>query len=107
MPDYVLELEADTDMLEIGRYTARRWGLDQMDVYLGGLESHFSAIAKRKVREEPVFEHREDFRVSRCDHHYVYFVREEGTVIILAVFHENMNRIERLRERLGWMGRRL
>ncbi len=53
-----------------------------------------------------MFEHREDFRVSRCQHHYVFFVREDdGSVLILAVLHENMDLLERFRDRLADLGR--
>ena len=71
--------------------------------YEAALLSCFAAITRNDVLEKAVFEHRDDFRVSRCEHHYVFFVREDAA-IILAVLHENMDLIARFRERLeaGW-----
>jgi len=59
-------------------------------------------IRRNDAIEKSVFEHRDDIRVSRCQHHYVFFVRDDdlGT-LILAVLHENMDLLERLRQRLG------
>lgn len=52
-----------------------------------------------------MFDHRKDFRVSRCQHHYVFFVRDEiSNVLILAVLHENMDLIARIRDRLEHKG---
>jgi plasmid stabilization system protein ParE len=102
MAEYALADEAEIDLLEIGRYTLHKWGLEQVVRYLSALDDHFTAIAGRDVYERAVFEHRDDFRVSRCRHHYVFFVREKnGDVLVLAVLHENMDMIARLRERLG------
>jgi hypothetical protein len=55
--------------------------------------------------EKSVFEHRDDIRASRCQHHYVFFVRDyELGTLILAVLQEKMALLERLRQRLGWSG---
>lgn len=100
MAEYSLEEEAEHDLLEIGRYTARTWGVEQAVLYLSALDDHFVAIAHRDVRDRAVFDHRDDFRVSRCQHHYVFFVREgDQRSVILAVLHENMDLIARFRER--------
>jgi len=101
MAEYSLEDEAEHDLLEIGRYTTRTWGLEQAVRYLSALDDHFSSIAHSDALEKAVFEHRDDFRVLRCQHHYVFFVWEdEQSAIILAVLHENMDLIARFRERL-------
>ena len=101
MAEYALENEAEHDLLEIGRYTMRTWGVEQAVRYLSAPEDHFASLAKKGALEKAVFDHRSDFRVSRCQHHYVFFVREaDGDVLVLAVLHENMNLIARFRERL-------
>lgn len=106
MPEYRLEEAAELDLLEIGRYTVGRWGVDQAVRYLSAFDGHFEALAAGDAFEKAVFEHREDFRVSRCQHHYVFFVREDDdSVLILAVLHENMDMVERFRDRLGDLGR--
>lgn len=101
MVEYALANETTQALLEIGHYTIHKWSLQQAIQYLSELDEHFAAIARHDVHEKAVFEHRSDFRVSRCRHHFVLFVRENnGNVLILAVLHESMDMIARLRERL-------
>jgi plasmid stabilization system protein ParE len=101
MADYALELEAENDLLEIGRYTARTWGLEQTDRYLSKLDEHFLAVSEGKVHAREFLKERPDLLYSHCQHHYVFFARDEhGGVVILAVFHENMDLMVRLKERL-------
>lgn len=88
--------------MEIGRYTARTWNVGQAVRYLSALEDHFGALARQVAPEKSVFDYREDIRVSRCRHHYVFFIRERNDdVLVLAVLHENMDLVARVRERLG------
>lgn len=101
LADCVLEDQAENDLLEIGRYTTRTWGIDQAVSYLTASDHHFAEIVAHDVLDKSVFEHREDFRVSRCQHHFVFFVRKgNGNVLVLAVLHENMDLVSRFRERL-------
>lgn len=105
MAEFEVADEADEDLFSIGRYTDRTWGRKQAKKYAAQLETHFAALASHDALEKAVFDHREDFRVSRCQHHYVFFVRERSDdVLILAVLHENMDLINRFRERLEGMG---
>jgi toxin ParE1/3/4 len=102
MAKYTLELEAENDLFEIGRYTARTWGLEQTEIYLGQLERHFEGLCADQIHARTVFEHRADILYSHCQHHYVFFFKDrEANVIILAVLHENMDLLARLQERLG------
>ncbi len=75
-------------------------GLEQAERYLAQLEAHFGVLAAGTVHERIVFEHRSDLRVTRCRHHFVFFVRAAAGVLILAVFHERMDLMARLRDRL-------
>jgi plasmid stabilization system protein ParE len=105
MPDYVLADGAEDDLEDIAEYTITRWGVDQTSRYATTLKRHFGALAAGDVTTKPVFEHWPELRVSRCQHHYVFSLRRAAAPIaILAVFHENMDLPERLRERLDQEG---
>ena len=105
-PEYRLTPDAEDDLHQIARYTLSEWGPEQQRRYEGFLVACFRAISKRDAVERSVFEHRDDFRVSRCRHHYIFFMRsDETTALVLAVFHERMDLVERFRERLGSEGR--
>jgi len=41
-------------------------------------------------------------RVARCEHHYIFCLpRENAPSLIVAILHERMNLMERLKERIG------
>jgi len=101
MSAYELTPAADRDLLEIARYTIKTWGIEQADRYEAALEEYFTAIGEGKARARSFLEHRPQLRVGRCQHHYVFFLqRENACPLILAVFHENMDLMTRLRDRL-------
>lgn len=85
MANYVLEDEAENDLLEIGRYTTRTWDVDQAVRYLSRFDDHFESLARNDAQEKAVRQ-------------------EDGDVLILAVLHENMDLIARFRERLDSSG---
>ena len=101
MPDYELTPDAEVDLLDIALYTVETWGLEQMDRYEAALESSLQGIGTGETRTRAVFEHRADLRVCRCEHHYVFAqLREAAVPLIVAVFHEKMDLMVRLHERL-------
>ncbi|MCB9854689.1 MAG: type II toxin-antitoxin system RelE/ParE family toxin [Phycisphaerales bacterium] len=105
MADYELTAAADDDLLGIARYTIDTWGIEQARHYEALLEKHFKAIGRGDVQARLVLEHRADLLFSRCEHHYVFLIRRENAVpLILAVFHERMDLINRLRDRLDAAG---
>ncbi|MCB9854691.1 MAG: type II toxin-antitoxin system RelE/ParE family toxin [Phycisphaerales bacterium] len=105
MADYELTAAADDDLLGIARYTIDTWGIEQARHYEALLEKHFKAIGRGDVQSRLLLEHRADLLYSRCEHHYVFFIRRENAVpLILAVFHERMDLINRLRDRLDAAG---
>jgi toxin ParE1/3/4 len=102
MPAYELTHAADADLQGIARYTIDTWGAEQAERYGDLLEKHFQALAKHPEKARIFLPHRPELRVSRCEHHYVFhLVRAKGSPLILAVFHERMDLMRRLRDRLG------
>jgi toxin ParE1/3/4 len=101
MAEYELTLDAENDLREIARYTTRTWGVAQTRKYKAALLRGFTGIAKETVHSRQPLPHRPDVRSCRCEHHYVFSIHEEDEKpVIVAVLHENMDLIERLRERL-------
>lgn len=101
MRPYDLTDDADADLEEIASYTLRRWGEQQVDVYMGLLEKRFEEIAAREVTPRQFSRRFPEVLVSRCEHHFIFYLHPEGQKpLIIAVYHENMDMITRLRERL-------
>jgi len=101
VPLYELTEEADADIQAIARYTVSTWGIEQARRYEALLEKHLQAIGRQKARTRVFLNHRPDLLVSRVEHHYVFHqARKNQCPLILAVLHENMDLLNRLRSRL-------
>lgn len=103
MPSYQLTPDAEADLDEIAEYTLSEWGADQQLRYGELLEAAFERIAEGTAISRPVLEAFPHLYVSRCEHHYVFYLRAERQEPprIIAVLHERMNMIARIRRRLS------
>jgi plasmid stabilization system protein ParE len=98
---YELTSAVDADLQAIADYTVATWGLEQAQHYAALLEKHFRALNTRRVRTRVFLRQRPEILVSRCEHHYVFhLVRPGQCPLILAVLHENMDLVSRLKDRL-------
>lgn len=102
MSSYRLSPHAEEDLHEIARYTADVWGVEQAQRYATALERCFLSIAAgTAVTREPI-PSRPELRVCRCEHHFVFsLIESAGEALIIAVLHEKMDLMVRLRDRLG------
>jgi plasmid stabilization system protein ParE len=102
MPSYELTPEAEADLEEIAEYTLREWGAEQQIHYGGLLEAGFRRIASDAATSRQFSEYYPQVRVTRCQHHYVFYLQGEETPVphIIAVLHERMDIVSRLRDRL-------
>jgi plasmid stabilization system protein ParE len=92
---------AEDDLKGIAQYTVTKWGPEQATGYGTQLEIHFQAIGNGKAKSRIFLPRRPELRVSRVEHHYVFHLeRENQNPLILAVFHENMDLMTRLRNQL-------
>jgi toxin ParE1/3/4 len=101
MPNYELAEAAEDDLKGIALYTVSKWGSNQASRYAALLDAHFEVIGKGEARTRVFLPHRPELRVSRVEHHYVFHLeRRNQYPLILAVFHEQMDLMARLRDRL-------
>ena len=101
MGEYELTPDAEEDLRGIARYTDRTWGRAQSRRYREQLEHRFTAIARGDVHTQGVDPSQPEIRRTYCQHHFIFFVQEaREPPLIIAVFHENMDLIARLKKRL-------
>jgi toxin ParE1/3/4 len=101
-PAYDLTRAARQDIRGIWVYTAEQWGERQADRYTGRLETCFGRIAEGRARSQSFSERYPQVRVTRCEHHYVFYVQPEGQKpLIIAVLHERMDMLARIGARLS------
>ncbi|MBP1149524.1 MULTISPECIES: type II toxin-antitoxin system RelE/ParE family toxin [unclassified Methylocaldum] len=102
MLPYELTAPAEEDLREIARYTLEQWRQRQALRYAGLLDKHLREIAARTVPSRSFSERYPQVRVSRCEHHYIFYIHpEEKPPRIIAVLHERMETLTRLKSRLG------
>jgi len=99
--EYEVTEAADDDLLAIARYTINKWGIEQARRYGSALESRFSAIGQGKIQRRVFSKKRPELLFTHCEHHYIfYMMRHNRCPLIIAVLHENMNLVARLKKRL-------
>jgi toxin ParE1/3/4 len=102
MLPYELTPAAEADLRDIVRYTLRQWGERQARRYVCLLEAGLRTIAEGRAVSRTFSERYPQVRVTRCEHHYVFYLHPEGQKPrILAVLHENMDLLARLEDRLS------
>lgn len=101
MAEYELAPDSADDLEAIFDYTIDRWGIEQAHRYKNKLSSHFSEIGRGKVNSRAFLRDFPELQVSYCGHHYVFhFIREGQIPLIIAVLHERMGRVSRIKRRL-------
>lgn len=101
MKPYVLAAAAEADMRDIIRYTRKQWGDEQVRRYVAMLEQGIADLAAGRGRFKDVSALVPALRMARCERHYVFCLpREAAPALIVAIFHERMEVMARLAERL-------
>jgi plasmid stabilization system protein ParE len=101
MPPYELTSHAEEDLKGIARYTLKQWGRKQSMHYAGRLERCLLGIATGTVHSHSFSERYSQVEVVHCEHHYVFFIHsDKKSPVIIAVLHERMDMLVRLRSRL-------
>ncbi len=102
MPDYELTALAEEDLKSIARYTIDTWGLKQAKRYESLLADRFQKIAQGRITPKVFLSHRPDLLFTHCEHHYIFYcTRNNQSPLILAVCHERMDLMQRLKNRLS------
>ena len=98
---YVLTQAAEADLRDIIRYTRKQWGAAQVRQYVGRRESGIAQLAAGQSAFQEVSAVFPALRVARCQHHYVFCLpRDDAPALIVAIFHERMDLMTRLGDRL-------
>ena len=99
MPSYDLTLAAETDLRDIWRYTYKMWGFDQAEKYFDQIEACCEAVGDGRARSKVLEGLQEGVLIHRCEHHFIVWLAGTRPVII-AILHERMDFVRRLKIRL-------
>ncbi|MCL2657549.1 MAG: type II toxin-antitoxin system RelE/ParE family toxin [Betaproteobacteria bacterium] len=99
--NYVLSGAAAADLRGIARYTRKQWGSAQACHYRDKLEQGISRLADSQGPFTDLSAIYPALRMAHCEHHYIFCVSRDGApALIVAIFHERMDLMTRLSERL-------
>ena len=102
MIPYELTPDAEADLREIARYTRRQWGEAQSRQYARTLATCFQNIVDGEIVRRSFSNRFPELLAARCEHHFIFYLYPEGQKPrIIAVLHERMDLIVRLRDRLS------
>ena len=98
---YVVSRSAVADLREITRYTVKQWGEDKCRAYVAELEQCTEALAKGIGVYKDMSELHPGLRVAACRHHIIFCLpRADAPALVIAILHERMDIMVRLKARL-------
>lgn len=99
--NYVLTDDAKADLRAIVRYRRKEWGASQVRTYIAKLNEGIASVAVGQGAFRELDAIYPALRMARCQHHYVFCLpREDAPALIIAIFHERMDLMVRLADRL-------
>ncbi len=92
MPTCKVSRKALADLIEIGRYTTRKWGVTQRNIYLKGLDNCFSQIAVNPEIGMACDYIAKGYRKFPQGSHFVFYKQDgKGMIEIIRVLHKSMD----------------
>jgi plasmid stabilization system protein ParE len=98
---YLLTKQAEADLREITLYTLKQWGKLQCNSYIAELEKKAEDVATGKGFYKEIPALLPNLRVVLAGKHYIFCLPQENSpALILAILHEKMDLVARLKHRL-------
>jgi toxin ParE1/3/4 len=89
------------DWRGIAEYTRDRYGNDQVHKYMSGLIDCIHSAAKNQGRYKDHKFGRRNIRIKHCQKHYIFMLlRKKQVPLIIAIYHERMDLMARVKSRL-------
>ena len=90
MATYRFTRAAEADLMSIGMYTVRTWGLAQSERYLNDLEACCRRLADDPAAGRSCDHVRPGLRRMEQGKHVVFFRREPRGILVFRILHERM-----------------
>ena len=92
MATFSLTKRAMADLIEIGRYTQKRWGVEQRNKYLTMLDSSFQQLAVDPLKGKNCSEIRQGYRKMNTGSHVIFYRQKHKDMIeIVRILHGRMD----------------
>lgn len=101
-PSYVYSRQAEDELREIVRYTARKWGAAQARSYARQIDAAAATLATGQGVFMDWGQILPGLRVKAAGSHFVFCVHRPGQpALILAILHQRMDLMARIEKRLA------
>ncbi len=98
---YQLSVDAENDLREIISYTLENFGRKQALKYTNEVNLCLDKLAEQKSLSKEFKIKTHIIEMLHCKKHYIFaLIRPDLPVLIIAIFHERMDLMQRLKERL-------
>ena len=89
---------AERKIIEIARWSVKKWGKKTARSYLASLEKIINLIASGELpcQKNPEFSTRFSYYPAR--QHYIFFEFQKGKLVVVTIFHTAMHIKERMYE---------
>ena len=91
MTHYKLSSAAQSDLIEIRRYTLERWGKTQWTTYFSELKQSMELLANNQLLGIAFFELGQNYFRFPLKHHVIYYIQKREHIVIAAVLGKNMS----------------
>lgn len=89
--EYRLTPKARDDLESIWRYSLKQWGIEQTKIYINGLTTAFSFIAKNPASGFTCNDIRTGYRKYTVVRHIIYYKQTTYGIEVVRVLHERMS----------------
>lgn len=98
----MLARAAAADLREIARYTRQQWGTGQARIYLSKLDQGIERLVAGEAPYKDLSALYPSLRMTRCERHFIFCrLRHDAPALVVALFHERMDLMVRLTDRLA------
>ena len=92
MPAYKLSRKAVSDLIGIGRYTERKWNIEQRNVYLKQIDDCFTKLSDNPNLGVKCDYVKKGYRKFPQGSHIIFYqLSSDDTVEIIRVLHKSMD----------------
>ena len=91
MSAFRLTQSAKQDLLSIGRYTQKTWGLEQRDRYLAMLDDCFHLLVRDPHRGRACDDIRPGYRKYHRGRHLIFYRETAKDIEIIRILHDRMD----------------
>ena len=92
MATFSLTKRAMADLIEIGRYTQKHWGVEQRNKYLTMLDSSFQQLAGDPLKGKDCSEIRQGYLKKNVGSHVIFYRQKHKDMIeIVRILHGRMD----------------